>query len=341
MISTAIRQGPRGWKGLRRAASLLAILAVLALPLPAHAQKALSLGTAASGGTVYLVGAGLAQLVNKFEPDLRVTAESTAGSVANVNLVLRHQLDIGMSSYLVFPKIKENRDVSDLRLITMGHGGFLHFFVRKDSPIKDINEIRGKRMTIGGPGTAHLVAVETVLKHGFGMSLSDVRGSNLDIPATVTAIKDNTIDVGTIGSATPVSALLELSSTVGIRFLSLTDEQLQRIEDNSPFVASVLEAGTYPGQDQDVKVAAYPPVMLYCHKDMDEEVVYKFIKAIFSHPEERNAIHPQAKFYSPETAFRGTAAVRKNLGFGFHPGAERYLREIGIWNSPKNAFAAN
>lgn len=304
----------------------------------AAAQQAISIGTASASGTLYLVGAGLAQLVNNHVPELRVVAESTAGSVENINLTLRDRLDIGMSSYLVIPEMAEQRDLSDLRLITMGHSGFLHFFVREDSPIQSIDEIAGKRVVVGAPGSAHHVAVATALEHGLGLSVDDVEGTNLDIPATVNAIKDGSVDVGTIGSATPVAALLELSSTVGIRFLDLSDEQIQQISKNSDFVPGVLEAGTYEGQDEDVSLVAYPPVVMYAHKDLDPDVVYQIIKAMFENPDERNAIHPQARYYGKEYVFRGTPSMAR-VGFPFHEGAERYLKEIGIWDSPDNALA--
>jgi uncharacterized protein len=305
---------------------------------PAAAQKAVSIGTASASGTLYIVGAGLAQLITKDDPNLRVSAEATAGSVENINLVLRHKLDIGMSSYLVIPRMMEKADLSDLRIITMGHSGFLHFFVRKDSPIKSIDEIKGKRVAVGAPGSAAYVAVQTALKYGLNLSMDDVKAANLDIPATINAIKDGSIDVGTIGSATPVAALIELSSTVGIRFLPMTKEQIDGIAANSSFVPGKLDAGTYQGQDQDVDLVAYPPVVVYAHKDMDADVVYQFIKTVFEHPKERDAIHPQAKYYSKEFVFRGTKAMREK-GFPFHPGAERYLKEIGIWDRADNAFA--
>lgn len=244
-----------------------------------------------------------------------------------------------MSSYLVIPEMAEQRDLSDLRLIMMGHSGFLHFFVREDSPIRSIEEIEGKRVVVGAPGSAHYVAVQTALEHGLGLPMDDIEATTLDIPATVNAMKDGAIDVGTIGSATPVAALLELSTTVGIRFLEMSDEQIRKITENSDFVPGVLKAGTYEGQDEDVKLIAYPPVVMYAHKDLDPDVVYEVIKAIFEHPEERDAIHPQAEFYSNEYVFRGTESLER-VGFPFHEGAKRYLKEIGIWDSPENAFAS-
>lgn len=332
-ISTAIRNGLGGLCFV-----LAAIGGLAGHSGPAAAQKAVSVGTASASGTLYIVGAGLAQLITKDNPDLRVSAEATAGSVENLNLVLRHKLDIGMSSYLVIPRMMEKADLSDLRIITMGHSGFLHFFVRKDSPIQSIDEIKGKRVAVGAPGSAAYVAVQTAMQHGLKLSMDDIKATNLDIPATVNAIKDGSIDVGTIGSATPVAALIELSSTVGIRFLPLSKEQIDGIAANSSFVAGTLDAGTYQGQEQDVDLVAYPPVVVYAHKDMDADTVYQFIKTIFEHPKERDAIHPQAKYYSREFVFRGTKAMREK-GFPFHPGAERYLKEIGIWDRADNAFA--
>jgi len=58
-----------------------------------------------------------------------------------------------------------------------------------------------------------------------------------------------------------------------------------------------------------------------------EDLVYKIVKALYEHQEEKDAIMPAAKDFNLENVFRGT----ENLGLPFHPGAIKYYKEKGIW----------
>ena len=89
----------------------------------------------------------------------------------------------------------------------------------------------------------------------------------------------------------------------------------------------IIPAGSYNGIDTDVHTYTLPQMWL-CRKDLSEDLVYQIIKAVYENAEEKNAIHPLAKMYTIENAFRGTPGVP----VGFHPGAIKYYKEKGAWD---------
>ena len=89
----------------------LLLMGWMALPTTslAASKKYLSLGTGNPGGTYYFIGAGFASLMNKFVPEVRVIAESTAASEENINLVLRKKMDLGMAGIHALPPLIERK----------------------------------------------------------------------------------------------------------------------------------------------------------------------------------------------------------------------------------------
>lgn len=89
-----------------------------------------------------------------------------------------------------------------------------------------------------------------------------------------------------------------------------------------------IPAGTYPGISIDTPTHG-SPAFLACRYDLSDEMVYQLMKALYEHPKERGAIHPQARQWSLETALRGADFVTQYIPF--HPGAVKYLKEKGLW----------
>ena len=78
---------------------LLAFIVSAAVVLPAGAQQkiTLSIATGPTGGVYYPMGGGMANVLTKYVPGLNVTAESTAGSIANLQFILTKKADVALS----------------------------------------------------------------------------------------------------------------------------------------------------------------------------------------------------------------------------------------------------
>lgn len=312
----------------------LVILFVLAMGMPqlsqAAAKKFLSLGTGNPGGTYYFIGAGMASIFNKYVPEVRVIAESTAASEENFNYLLRNKIDLGLITFLTPATAGEKKvDMSGIRFLGGGHTSDQHWFVRKESPVRRLADFKGRKVSVGPPGSGTLTSSRTELPLACGLTFDDIKPAYLSFSESVTAIKDGAVDVGLIAAGYPVASILDLARSTPIRLIPYSEEELQAIFAKHPhYVKIIIPGGTYAGIDTDT-VTRGDPSGLFCRRDLNEDVVYQLMKALYEHPKERDAIHPQAMKWSLENIFRGSDFITKYIPF--HPGAVKYLKEKGVW----------
>lgn len=296
----------------------------------AAARKYLSLGTGNPGGTYYFIGAGFASLWNKYVPEVRVIAESTAASEENFNLLLRKKMDLGLVTFLTPATAGgKNMDLSGIRFMGGGHTSDQHWFVRKESPVKSLPDFRGRKVAVGSPGSGTLLSSRDELTLACGLTFEDFKPAYLSFSESVTAIKDGTVDVGLIAAGYPVASLLDLARQVPVRFIPYSEKEVQAIIAKHPhYVKIVIPGGTYAGVETDVHTRG-DPSGLFCRAELSEDLVYKLMRAIYEHPAEKDGIHPQTKKWSLDNIFRGTDFITKYIPF--HPGAVQYLKEKGVW----------
>ena len=311
-------------------AIVLALSITIIVPGNASAIKFLSFGTGSPAGTYYFLGAGFASIINKNVKGVRVTAESTAASTENARYLIRGKMDMGLASMGTLDGLKkQGMDVDKVRLVAVGHTSDTHWIVRKDSPIKSCSDFKGKVIGVGPAGSATLnIWSKKHLAAGFGITLKDIKPKYIAFHEITRGIRDNTIDAGLIAAGYPIAAVMELARDIPIRLLEIEPEAIKKMQAKYPNVTPfVFPAGTYNGIDKDVPTYVVPQMWL-CRADLSKDIVYKIIKAVYDNSEERNAIHPMAKKYTIENAFRGS----KSVPVGYHPGAIKYYKEKGIWD---------
>ena len=311
------------------AAIILAVSITVIVPGNASAIKFLSFGTGSPAGTYYFLGAGFASIINKNVPGVRVTAESTAASTENARYLIRGKMDMGLACMGTMADLKnQGMDVDKVRLVAVGHTSDTHWIVRKDSPIKSCSDFKGKVIGVGPAGSATLnIWSKKHLAAGWGITFKDIKPKYIAFHEITRGIRDNTIDAGLIAAGYPIAAVMELARDIPIRLLETDPAALKKLQAKYPNVTPfVIPAGAYNGIDKDVHTYTLPQMWL-CRTDLPEDLVYKMIKAVYDHSEDRNAIHPMAKKYTIENAFRGS----KSVPVGYHPGAIKYYKEKGIW----------
>jgi len=312
------------------AAVILAISLIAIAPGKAGAVKFLSFGTGSPAGTYYFLGAGFASIINKNVKGVRVTAESTAASTENARYLIRGKMDMGLACMGTLDGLKkQGMDVDKVRLVAVGHTSDVHWIVRKNSPIKSCYDFKGKVIGVGPAGSATLnIYSKKHLTAGWGITFKDIKPKYIAFHEITRGIRDNTIDAGIIAAGYPIAAVMELARDIPIRLLETAPEVLKKLQAKYPNVTPfVFPAGTYKGIDKDVHTYTLPQMWL-CRTDLSKDLVYKILKAVYDNSEERNAIHPMAKKYTIENAFRGS----KSVPVGYHPGAIKYYKEKGIWD---------
>ena len=313
----------------------LAMLMVMAMVTTAEAakKKYLSIATGGTGGVYYLIGAGIAKLMSKYAPDIEATSETTAAGVENTRLLGTKKAEVALidettlrSTLAKTPAIK----IENFQAVFSGHPMFAHIFVPAESPIKDIPDFKGKKVAVGAPGSGNEVGAKTITEE-YGLAYKDFKPLWLSFSEQVNAFKDRSLDAGIITAGVPTSAIIDLTTTVPVRFLSLTDAKMKAIEAKNPaFFPNLLPANTYKGQTTAIKGMGSSGTITV-HKDLDEQTAYWLCKVIAEHYKELAEVHPAGNLYTLDRIFEG-------IGIPFHPGAIKYLKEVGIWQKRPARF---
>ncbi|OGP80565.1 MAG: hypothetical protein A2Z08_11445 [Deltaproteobacteria bacterium RBG_16_54_11] len=186
-------------------------------------------------------------------------------------------------------------------------------------------DLRGRKVTVGSPGSGTLMASRVILTDVCGIPFDAFKSAHLSFTESTNALKDGTIDVGMVSVGHPVPSLLNLARQIHFRLIPYSDEEMNAlIAKNPDLMKVVIPRGTYQGIDTDTLTRG-SVICLFCRQDLNEELVYKTMKALFEHPEEKDMIHPQAKQWNLNNVFRGADYIVKYILF--HPGAVKYLKE--------------
>lgn len=305
----------------------------------AMAVRHYSLVTASTGGTWYLIGAGFSSHINKRVSGFKITSEITAGSLENWMLMKRKKVHMGLTNrYQVMDELTKKiyggvtpKEIN--QFIWSKHYSIFEWYVRPDSDIRNLKDIKGKKVWIGPHGSTMTKMHADLIKLLTGYAADkDYKAFYGPWPESKTNFQDGHIDVGISTGAYPSGWMIDLSSQQNIRWISLTEKQMTYLLKNDPgYSRVVIPKGTYRGQSYDVLTAGHSSGIV-CTPGMLEEDVYQAIKALFTDVDKRNLIHRAVKKWTLEATVELGAGVSK-LGLPFHPGVEKYLKEIGKWTS--------
>lgn len=285
--------------------------------------KRLSMGTAGSGGTYYVMGAAMANLINKKSDGIEMTAEVTDGSLQNISFISNGEMDIGMSGIQTtinaFEGKGDFKSPVDIRAMALIHPSVIHVIASKSSGVKKMEDMKGKKVAVGAPGSGARPNFEQILE-AYGMSFADFKVYDLSYVEAVEAMKDNNMDVIWFQSGVPTSSVLDLANSLDIEFIPIFDDKRDTITAKyGHLVKSVIPKDIYKNSE-DIPSIAVPNIM-FCAADADEETIYQVTKCIFDNLDELSLSHEAFNLIDAKAA--PTKAIP------MHPGAERYFKEIG------------
>jgi TRAP transporter TAXI family solute receptor len=307
---------------------ILALAAVTMLAAgPAAAQSQLSIATGGTGGVYYPMGGGLAEVINNHVEGMSATAEVTGASVENMGLIATGDADLALAHADTVQQAHsgtgrfEGQELPMIRAVASLYANMVQIVTTADSGIESIDDLAGKRVSVGAPGSGTEVNAQTLLEAN-GMSFDDFEAQRLNFNETADALANGDIDAGFWSVGAPTSSILNLATTQDIRMISLTEEQVAAaVEADPTFAALSLKGGTYEGLDEDVTTIGVPNVLVVS-SETDEETVYKITKAMYENIADLRAVHPAAEETTIEFTMNATPVP-------LHPGALRYFEEAG------------
>jgi TRAP transporter TAXI family solute receptor len=304
-----------------------AALVAMSFAAPAMAQDQLSIATGGTGGTYYPVGGGLAEIVNNHVEGFSATAEVTGASVENMGLIATGDADLAIAladtvaqAYAGTGKF-EGQQLPMVRGLASLYANMVHIVALESSGITSLADLKGKRVSIGAPGSGTEVNTNAILEAN-GITYDDIDEQRLNFNETADALANGDIDAGFWSVGAPTSSILNLATTQDIVVIAMSEEELSAaMAQDATFATTTLPANSYNGVTEDIAVLGIPNV-LTVSSEMSDDLAYALTKAMFENIAQLQAVHPAAN----ETTIEFTMGATP---IPLHPGALRYYDEVG------------
>ncbi|MDG2954360.1 TAXI family TRAP transporter solute-binding subunit [Bisgaard Taxon 10/6] len=310
--------------------SLVAGLALASLNVHAE-EKFITIGTGGQTGVYYVVGQSICQLVNRdtAKTGVKCNAPSTGASVANLNAIADHQMDMGIAQsdwqYHAYNGSSsfEGKKNEKLRAVFSLHPEPFTLMVRDDSGIKSFDDLKGKRVNVGDPGSGTRATMNVILA-AKGWTDKDFKVASELKPAEMASVMcDNNLDAITYNVGHPNGALKEAAASCDSHLVPVTGEAIDKlVADHSYYAKAVIPGGLYKGTDNPVETFGVYATLV-TSEDVDADKVYAVVKAVFDNFDRFKRLHPAFANLKQEEM------ITNALSAPLHEGAVRYYKERG------------
>ena len=283
----------------------------------------MSIGTAGTGGIYYPLGGAMASLMSLADSTRIYTAEVTGGAVENINRIRAGQIDLAFSTvnsiydaYYGSPDFGDAME--DLRIVAPLYPNFTHVLVSASSKAESVADFRGLRVSVGAPGSGTEQMSRRILEV-HGLTYDDVEVRYLSFNESAGALKDRAIDAAIISVGYPAAAVLEATTTGGVRLLPLAADRIEELMELYPyFDVGVIPAGVYPGVDKDLPTAVLLN-WIVAPERLDDDVVLSVLNVL---TEQRAAIERVHNM-----ALQIDLAYLQDAPIPLHRGTQRWFLE--------------
>jgi len=295
----------------------------------AQAKKRISIATGGMGGVYFVIGGGIASILTKYA-GVEAAAEVTAASVDNCKLIAAKKSDIGLimgdTGYDAYKGLGNFKGKPlPLKTLSVLYPNLMHVVTLDGKGIKNVPDLKGKRVSTGAPGSGTEVKALRVLEAGGIDHTKDIKKDRLGAGESAGALKDGKIDAYFWDGGVPTSSVLDLAASPGVNMMLISHDDLipaMTGKYGPVYYKSVIPKNVYSGIKYDTNVAAVGNLLM-CHKDMDDKLAYDIVKTIFERLKELAAIHKEALNINLKDG-------GSNKAVPYHAGAAKFFKEKGI-----------
>jgi TRAP transporter TAXI family solute receptor len=288
-------------------------------------QVFVTIATGGSSGAYFALGGAISNQLNQKIEGINSSVQSTGASAVNATLLGTKKVELAFAmndvvsyAYTGTEVFKEKGKVENLRGVAALYPNFVQLITVEKTGIKEVADLKGKRVGVGAPGSGTEVNARQILKSA-GMTYDDIKADYLSYAEAVEQMKNGAIDAAFLTSGLPNSTIMDLSTTQDVKIVPIRKDAVEKLAADYPFYASeVIPAGTYDNEE-DVETAAVQ-TLLVTREDLSEDLVYEITKTIFENLDALKETHSAANSISLDSVLKG-------MPIPLHPGAEKYFNE--------------
>jgi TRAP transporter TAXI family solute receptor len=300
--------------------------AVAMLAAPAAAQQ-VTFMTGPQGGSWIPLGGALKGMWEKSVPGLQVTQTPGAG-IANVRGIDEGKAHIGLANSNTTVDGLEGRPpypkkVTKVCQLANLYPQYFQVVALADAKVNSYADLKGKALVTQPKGNTGELLTDMILKAN-GLTYQSLSKVNFQAAYTdaVSMMKDGHVQVFTLGTTAPASAVMDLASARDVKLVPVDDKTFNAIKKANPgHNKLIIKAGTYPKQDKDVPVIGYSThLVVAC--DLPEQTVYGMTKTMAANVDAMAAVVKSMEGIKPKD-------MALDIGVPFHKGAAKFYKEAG------------
>jgi uncharacterized protein len=289
-------------------------------------EQFVTIGTGGQTGVYYVVGQSICKLVNR-DTDMKCTAPSTGGSVANINAIIAGDQNLAVAQSDMQYNAYNGKEpwagqaYDKLRAVFSVHPEPITVVARADSGIETFEDLKGKRVNIGNPGSGQRATMEVIMDTKGWTTDDFALASELKPAEQAAALCDNNVDaiIYTVGH--PNGSIQEATTSCDSRLIPVTGPEIDKLVEENPYYSkATIPGGLYQGNDDPTETFGVRATFV-TSADVPDDVVYNVVKAVFDNFDRFKGLHPAFEVLEPEEM------ISQGLSAPLHPGAEKYYRE--------------
>ena len=312
--------------------ALAATVFVVSAVNAAAPKDYVTIGTGGVTGVYYPTGGAICRLVNKGrrEHNIRCNIESTGGSIYNINTIRAGEMDMGFTQsdwlyhgYKGTSVFKSQGPNPNLRAVFAMHSEPLTIVARQDANIKTFEDLKGKRVNIGNPGSGQRANMEQLI-NVYGWTKKDFKLlTALKSSEQAQALCDNKIDVFAFVAGHPSGSIKEATTSCKTNLVAIKGPKVTALINKYPFMKAVtIPGGMYKGTPEDIETYGVSAVLM-TSTDVSEDIVYNVVKSVFHGFDDFRRLHQTLRTLTKED-------MVDVKGVPFHKGALRYFKEVNL-----------
>lgn len=287
----------------------------------------LAFGTGNVGGSYYSYAGIFSQLVSSDNENITFDIKNTEGSAANIRLLQKGFLDAAIAQSDMLAEaysgsgVFEDSPCRGVRAIAALYTEECQIVVKADSGIESVSDLYGKRVSVGEKESGVKKNAEEILFVN-GLSYDVIDEEFLSFSDSAAALEDGSIDAFFCTAGAPTGAVYELARNTDISILSLDDRTVERmLKEYSGYTECTIPAGTYCGQEEDVRTVGVKAVLV-TNKKLSKDTASQLLNTLISHGSELR--------YATVAGEINAEYAAADIPIPFHDGAKKWYEEHGV-----------